>query len=96
MTASDMEATYDCIEEAVAKESYLVWLKEHAATSGEPSGCSVGEVSTACMLFAYMLSASATKSSGVGYRDRRVIYKFNDGLSHRLLMLVYGTDYKVV
>ena len=50
LAASDMEATYDCIEEAVAKESYLMWLKEHTATSGEPSGSSAGEVGSVCIV----------------------------------------------
>ena len=42
MRLSDMETTYDAIEEAVAKESYLLWLKEQTAQMGE--GSKKGEV----------------------------------------------------
>ena len=43
MKSSDAEATFDAIEESVAKESYLLWLKEQATVVGE--GSKKGEVS---------------------------------------------------
>ena len=34
--STDWEATYDAIEEAVARESYLTWLRENEKRSQPP------------------------------------------------------------
>jgi hypothetical protein len=44
--STDWEATYDAIEEAVARESYLTWLRENEKRSqpgGKHTGSQVGE-----------------------------------------------------
>jgi hypothetical protein len=48
MRLSDMETTYDAIEEAVAKESYLLWLKEQTAQMGEGSKKGESSSSVVC------------------------------------------------
>lgn len=42
--STDWEATYDAIEEAVARESYLTWLRENEKRSlpGKQAGSQVG------------------------------------------------------
>lgn len=46
--STDWEATYDAIEEAVARESYLTWLRENEKRTlpGKHAGSQVGKGST--------------------------------------------------
>lgn len=46
MRSTDWEATYDAIEEAVARESYLTWLRENEKRTLPHVGSQVGKGST--------------------------------------------------